>query len=498
MLDRIADGDAVEGMEALAPVLVDDLRLVLHELPAGTPRPGLRPRADPHPGRRPGPHVRGVPAGVLGGGRRRRHGADRPRRGRAAHGRAGPRRTRPALGIPWWTLTPVRRRRLRSARRTRWRSTRRRPRSIAATPSRAAADLRRVDPRRLAGRAGLRRTRPGAARGRAARRGRGAGPRGALGDSRAGAGLRHRHHRPARRRLRRARAASWRCSARPTSPASAARRPRTCSGCRPGAGATPSTRSRCKPGDHVVHEQHGVGRLRRDGAAHRQRRRARVPDHRVRPRARGQPGDRLFVPTDSLDQLTRYVGGEAPTLNRLGGADWAEDEGPRPQGGQGDRRRADPALQRADGDQGPRVRPGHAVAARARGRLPVHRDAGPARRDRRGQGRHGEDRPDGPGDLRRRRLRQDRDRGAGGVQGGAGRQAGGRAGADHAAGPAALRHVLRADGAVPGHRAVAVPVRQPAGDARRRWPACSTARSTSSSAPTGCCSRPPGSRTSAW
>ena len=33
------------------------------------------------------------------------------------------------------------------------------------------------------------------------------------------------------------------------------------------------------------------------------------------------------MPTDSLDQLTRYVGGEAPTLNRLGGADWAKTKG---------------------------------------------------------------------------------------------------------------------------------------------------------------------------
>src|SRR5690606_27149550 len=37
---------------------------------------------------------------------------------------------------------------------------------------------------------------------------------------------------------------------------------------------------------------------------------------------RGQPGDRLFVPTDSLDQLSRYVGGESPTLHKLGGSDW--------------------------------------------------------------------------------------------------------------------------------------------------------------------------------
>ena len=45
------------------------------------------------------------------------------------------------------------------------------------------------------------------------------------------------------------------------------------------------------------------------------------------PSKRGQPGDRLFVPSDPLDQVTRYVGGEAPQLNRMGGADWAKTKG---------------------------------------------------------------------------------------------------------------------------------------------------------------------------
>ena len=76
------------------------------------------------------------------------------------------------------------------------------------------------------------------------------------------------------------------------------------------------------PGDHVVHEQHGVGRyvemIQRvvQGAAR---------DYLVIEYAaskRGQPADRLFVPMDQLDQVTRYVGGEAPSLDRLGGADW--------------------------------------------------------------------------------------------------------------------------------------------------------------------------------
>ena len=33
------------------------------------------------------------------------------------------------------------------------------------------------------------------------------------------------------------------------------------------------------------------------------------------------------MPTDALDLLSRYVGGEVPTLNKLGGADWAKTKG---------------------------------------------------------------------------------------------------------------------------------------------------------------------------
>src|SRR5699024_697266 len=42
------------------------------------------------------------------------------------------------------------------------------------------------------------------------------------------------------------------------------------------------------------------------------------------PSKRGHPGDRLFAPTDSLDQVTKYTGGEAPSVNKLGGSDWAK------------------------------------------------------------------------------------------------------------------------------------------------------------------------------
>ncbi|RJK97919.1 transcription-repair coupling factor [Vallicoccus soli] len=82
-----------------------------------------------------------------------------------------------------------------------------------------------------------------------------------------------------------------------------------------------------KAGDLVVHEQHGVGRyvemIQRtvQGAT----REYLVIEYA--PARKGQPGDRLFVPTDQLDQVTRYVGGEAPSLHRLGGADWAKQKG---------------------------------------------------------------------------------------------------------------------------------------------------------------------------
>jgi transcription-repair coupling factor (superfamily II helicase) len=78
-----------------------------------------------------------------------------------------------------------------------------------------------------------------------------------------------------------------------------------------------------KSGDFVVHEQHGVGRyveMVQRTVANATREYLLIE---YAPAKRGQPGDRLYVPTDQLDQVTRYVGGESPSLHRLGGADWA-------------------------------------------------------------------------------------------------------------------------------------------------------------------------------
>ena len=80
-------------------------------------------------------------------------------------------------------------------------------------------------------------------------------------------------------------------------------------------------------GDYVVHEQHGVGRYvemtsRTAAGATRE-----YLVIEYAPGRRGQPPDRLYVPTDQLDEVTKYSGGEAPTLHRLGGADWAKAKG---------------------------------------------------------------------------------------------------------------------------------------------------------------------------
>jgi len=77
-------------------------------------------------------------------------------------------------------------------------------------------------------------------------------------------------------------------------------------------------------GDLVVHDQHGIGRFlemveRTVGGA---RREYLVLEYGSSRRGADKQTDKLFVPMESLDQLSRYVGGESPTLSRLGGSDW--------------------------------------------------------------------------------------------------------------------------------------------------------------------------------
>lgn len=79
-----------------------------------------------------------------------------------------------------------------------------------------------------------------------------------------------------------------------------------------------------KVGDFIVHEQHGVGRYR----AMEQRTIGNATREYLvleySPAKKGGPVDVLYVPTEQLDLISRYVGGETPTLHRLGGSDWAQ------------------------------------------------------------------------------------------------------------------------------------------------------------------------------
>jgi transcription-repair coupling factor (superfamily II helicase) len=71
-----------------------------------------------------------------------------------------------------------------------------------------------------------------------------------------------------------------------------------------------------KPGDYVVHHQHGVGRYggmvkRAIGGVER--------DYLL---LEYRGNDKLYVPSDQIDAVRHYTGGESPTLSKLGGSDW--------------------------------------------------------------------------------------------------------------------------------------------------------------------------------
>ena len=237
-----------------------------------------------------------------------------------------------------------------------------------------------------------------------------------------------------------------------------------------------------RTGDIVVHEDHGVARFAGFDTKTVSGRHPRLPQPRL-------PGHRQGVPAGrpaGQDLALRRRRRRAPDAVQARRHALGDDQGPRAPRRAGAGRRAAQPLRRAQAPARPRVRARLGLAARVRERVPLSGDARPARRDRVGQGRHGVRAPDGPADLRRRRLRQDRGRAAGGVQGGQRRQAGADAGADHDPRPAALRHVHRAPARLPvhGRAGLALPA---AGRAARRWSSASPrARSTSSSAPTGC------------
>ncbi|MGE0878977.1 MAG: transcription-repair coupling factor [Acidimicrobiia bacterium] len=73
-----------------------------------------------------------------------------------------------------------------------------------------------------------------------------------------------------------------------------------------------------RQGDFVVHYQHGVGRY--DGMVKRSI--GGVERDYLLLEYKG--GDKLYVPSDQIDAVRHYTGGEAPSLHRLGGTDFAK------------------------------------------------------------------------------------------------------------------------------------------------------------------------------
>jgi transcription-repair coupling factor (superfamily II helicase) len=70
-------------------------------------------------------------------------------------------------------------------------------------------------------------------------------------------------------------------------------------------------------GDLVVHEVHGIGRY--SGMVEREL----LGVHREYLIVEYLKGDRLYVPSDQVDLVSKYVGGDAPKMSRLGSSEWS-------------------------------------------------------------------------------------------------------------------------------------------------------------------------------
>ena len=322
MLDKLSQGIPVEGMEALAPVLVDDMRLMLHELPAGT----HLLLCDPERVRaRAADLVRTSEEFLAASWAAAATGGTAPIDLGAATLRsiAEVRETATELGLPWWTVTP-------------FSADEELDEHALVIPAKAAESYRGDTERAVAD---LKRFVHEGWR----------------------VALLFDGHGPAQRAVEVLRGADLATTLVPAVEHDLARSVVTVSTGRLEHGFVaadlrlavlteadltgtrgastkdmrrmPSRRRhqidplQLAPGDLVVHEQHGVGRyvemVRR--TVNGGEREYLILEYAAA--KKGQPADRLYVPTDALDQVTRYVGGEAPALNRLGGADWAKTKG---------------------------------------------------------------------------------------------------------------------------------------------------------------------------
>ena len=411
MLDKLASGIAVEGMESLAPALVESMVPVLDLVARRQPAGAGRPRAGASPRARPGGHHRRSSSRPRGRPRRpvRRRPLDLSAASFASF--AEIRALAAVRGLGWWTLSPFsldvdadggreagRLLRGRDGHRPHggtepgaapsaaWPTTWPRRRSTArdrragrrALPRRGRPRGRRRA-RAAAGRAGGWCSPPRGTARRSAWSSSCRPPRSRRGWSgtiarRARGRRRARRARPRRPGLRRRAAAPRRVlRVRPHRP----RRdvdPGHAQDAEPAAQRRRPARS-CAPDDYVVHEQHGVGRfvelVQRTIGTGATAATPRVPGDRVRVEQAGPAGGpavRAQRPARPGHQVRRRRGAVAVQdgRRRLG-----QDQGPRQEGRQGDRRGAHPALLGAHGDRRARVRartPRGSASSRTRSR----------------------------------------------------------------------------------------------------------------------------------
>jgi transcription-repair coupling factor (superfamily II helicase) len=73
-----------------------------------------------------------------------------------------------------------------------------------------------------------------------------------------------------------------------------------------------------KPGDMIVHDVHGKGRF--IGLVKREMQKV----SRDYLELEYRDGDKLFIPTDQIDRVQKYMGGEGERLSKLGGCEWSQ------------------------------------------------------------------------------------------------------------------------------------------------------------------------------
>ena len=116
-----------------------------------------------------------------------------------------------------------------------------------------------------------------------------------------------------------------------------------------------------------MHHQHGVGRYggmvkRAIGGVER--------DYLL---LEYRGGDKLYIPSDQIDAVRHYTGGERPTLHRLGGSDCARTKARVAAAVREIAQELVVLYQRRVTSTGSRVRARHAVAARDGGGVPLRR-----------------------------------------------------------------------------------------------------------------------------